>query len=175
MSTAPVKDSDKGAIIEGLKRELQDYKNIIENDNKIIDELHNEIDELKNSYEKLKTEFDEYKVRHPGNVGVKNGKTYEYKSEAKESTDKIKKKPGAVKGHKGYHRIAPNHLDRHIDVTMEQCPGCWNKLNRIVETRNIDETSWRINGKNTYIWALVIEVKHYMLLEQDHIMSLKRF
>ena len=136
MSKTPAKISDNDAIIEELKRELQDYKNIIENDSKIIDELHNEIDELKNGYEKIKKEFDEYKVRHPGNVGVKNGKAYEYKSEAKqESTDKIKKKPGAVKGHKGYHRIAPDHIDRHIDVTMEQCPDCWNKLYKVVETR----------------------------------------
>ena len=76
MSKTPVKDSDKDAIIEELKREL-------ENDNKIIDELQNEVDELKNGYKKLKKEFDEYKVRHPGNICVKNGKAYEYKAEAK--------------------------------------------------------------------------------------------
>ena len=128
MSKTPVKISDKDAIIEELKRELQDYKNIIENDKKIIDglkdnnnELQYEIDVLKNNnneikkdFEKLKKEFDEYKVRHPANIGIKNGKAYEYKSEAKkESTDKIKKKPGAVKGHKGYHRIAPDHIEAY--------------------------------------------------------------
>ena len=92
MSKTPVKDSDNNAIIEELKRELQDYKNIIENDKKVIDELHNEIDELKRGYKKLKKEFDEYKVRHPGNVGIKNGKAYEYKLEAKqECTDKLRK------------------------------------------------------------------------------------
>ena len=75
-------------------------------------------------------------IRHPGNVGVKNGKAYEYKPEAKkEYTDRIKKKPGAVKGHRGYHRITPDHIDRHVNVTMEQCPDCWNKLDKIVETR----------------------------------------
>ena len=31
MSKTPVKSSDKDAIIEELKRELQDYKSIIEN------------------------------------------------------------------------------------------------------------------------------------------------
>jgi len=143
MSKTPVKDSDNNAIIEELKRELQDYKNIIENDKKVIDglkdnnnKLQNEVDELKNGYKKLKKEFDEYKVRHPGNVGVKNGKSYEYRAEIKqECIDKIKKKPGAVKGHKGYHRIAPDHIDKHVNVTMEQCPDCWNKLDKIVETR----------------------------------------
>ena len=143
MSKTPVKSSDKDAIIEELKRELQDYKSIIENDKKIIDglkdnnnELQNEIDELKNGYEKLKKEFDEYKVRHAANIGIKNGKAYEYKSEAnKESTDKIKKKPGAVKCHKGYHRIAPDHINKHIDVIMDQCPDCWNSLDKVVETR----------------------------------------
>ena len=143
MSKTPVKDSDNNAIIEELKRELQDYKNIIENDREVIDELkdnnnklQNENNEIKKDFEKLKKEFDEYRVRHTGNVGVKNGKAYEYKSEIKkESTDKIKKKPGAVKGHKGYHRIAPDHIDKHVNVTMEHCPDCWNKLNKIVETR----------------------------------------
>jgi Uncharacterized protein conserved in bacteria len=143
MSKTPVNDSDNNAIIEELKRELQDYKNIIDELQDNNNELQNEIDILKNNnneikkdFEKLKNEFDEYKVRHPENVGVKNGKAYEYKSEIKqESTDKIKKKPGAVKGHKGCHRIAPDHIDKHVNVTMEQCPGCWNKLGNIVETR----------------------------------------
>ena len=150
MSKTPAKISDNDAIIEELKRELQDYKNIIENDRKVIGELkdnnnklQNEIDILKNNnneikkdFEKLKKEFDEYKVRHPANIGIKNGKLYEYKAEIKkESTDKSKKKPGAVKGHRGYHRIAPDHIDKHVNVTMEQCPDCWNKLDKIVETR----------------------------------------
>ena len=143
MSKTPVKDSDKDDVIEELKKESRNYKNIIENDKKIIDELQNEIDKLKNEnkeikkdFEKLKKEFDEYRVRHPGNVGIKNGKAYEYKSEAKkECTDRIKKKPGAVKGHRGYHRITPDHIDRHVNVTMEQCPGCWGKLGNMVETR----------------------------------------
>ena len=101
-----------------------------------IDKLKNENKEIKKDFEKLKKEFDEYRVRHPGNVGIKNGKAYEYKSEAKkECTDRIKKKPGAVKGHRGYHRIAPDHIDRHVNVTMEQCPGCWGKLGNMVETR----------------------------------------
>ena len=53
----------------------------MENDKKIIDELQNENNEIKKDFEKLKKEFDESKVRHPWNVGVKNGKVYEYKSE----------------------------------------------------------------------------------------------
>ena len=48
----------------------------IRNNKKIIDELQNEHNEIKK-------EFDEYKVRHHGNVDVKNGKTYMYKTETK--------------------------------------------------------------------------------------------
>ena len=45
-------------------------------DQKLIDEVMERIDELQKNYEKLKKEFDEYKIRHPENVGIKNGKPY---------------------------------------------------------------------------------------------------
>jgi hypothetical protein len=48
MSKTPVKDSDNNAIIEELKRELQDYKNIIENDKKVIDGLKDNNNKLQN-------------------------------------------------------------------------------------------------------------------------------
>ena len=48
MSKTPVKISDKDAIIEEPKRELQDYKNIIENDKKVIDGLKDNNNKLQN-------------------------------------------------------------------------------------------------------------------------------
>ncbi len=67
-------------------------------------------------------------------MGVNNGRAYEYKPEIKKECT-TKKKPGAVKGHGGYHRTTSDHIDRHVNVTMEHCPDCWNKLDKIVETR----------------------------------------
>ena len=49
-------------------------------DQKIIDDLSKKIEEqekineeLRKDIEKLKKDFDEYRVRHPENVGIKNG------------------------------------------------------------------------------------------------------
>lgn len=113
---------------------------VIDDLSKRIDDLEKTIHDLQKNYEKIRKEFDEYRVRHPENVGVKNGKTYEYRSESKNAPETdpktiIRKKPGAVKGHKGYHRSIPDHIDREVTVSITQCPHCLSDLSRPMETR----------------------------------------
>ena len=60
-----------------LSRSLEDQK-IIDDLFMKIEEQKKIIEELRKNYEKLKKDFDEYRVRHPENVGIKNGKPYYY-------------------------------------------------------------------------------------------------
>ncbi len=117
-----------------------DDQKIIDDLSKRIDEQDRIIHELQENYRKIKKEFDEYRVRHPENVGVKNGKSYEYKSESKNASETDPqatpgKRPGAVKGHRGYHRPVPDHVDEERKVSTTQCPHCRSDLSDPVETR----------------------------------------
>ena len=114
-------------------------------DQKVMDELRKENESLRKDLEKLKKEFDDYKVRHPENVGIKNGKPYFYKPEADQqcnagnddpsTTTAPKKRPGARFGHKGYHRPVPDHVDEERTETLTSCPDCGSDLGDPVETR----------------------------------------
>jgi len=103
---------------------------IIDDLSKRIDDLDRIIHDLQQNYEKIKKEFGEYRVRHPENVGVKNGKSYEYRSEAKslsetDPEETKKKQSGAIKGHKGHHRSIPAHIDHDVTVSIMKCPHCF--------------------------------------------------
>ena len=121
-------------------------------DQKVIDDLSRKIEEqekinegLRKDLEKLKKEFDDYKVRHPENVGIKNGKPYFFRPEAEQQSNAgnddpltvcaPKKRPGARIGHKGYHRPVPDHVDEDRNVTITQCPYCWSSLSESATTR----------------------------------------
>ena len=121
-------------------------------DQKVIDDLSRKIEEqekinekLKKDLDKLKKEFDDYKVRHPENIGIKNGKPYFIRPDAGIRTNSNavigtaasvpKKKPGARIGHRGYHRSIPDHVDEERNVTITQCPHCWSNLSKWVTTR----------------------------------------
>ena len=121
-------------------------------DQKVIDDLSRKIEEqekinegLRKDLDKLKKEFNEYKIRHPENVGIKNGKPYYYKpetaaadqnpAEPQSESRPEKKKPGARIGHRGYHRSIPDHVDEERDVTITQCPHCWSNLSEWTTTR----------------------------------------
>ncbi|MHB1662417.1 MAG: IS66 family transposase, partial [Thermoplasmataceae archaeon] len=80
------------------------------------------------------------------NVGIKNGKPYFFRHEAKTETNNNavsvtaitvpeKKRPGARIGHKGYHRPVPEHVDEERTVTITQCPHCWSNLSESATTR----------------------------------------
>ena len=121
-------------------------------DQKIIDDLSKKIEEqekineeLRKDIEKLKKDFDEYRVRHPENVGIKNGKPYYYMPETaaadQNSTEPQsepkpeKKRSGARIGHRGYHRPVPDHVDEERTVSITQCPYCWSDLSDSATTR----------------------------------------
>ena len=121
-------------------------------DQKVIDDLSRRedgqeriIEELRKNYETIKKEFDDYKVRHPENVGIRNGKPYFFRPEAEQqsnagnddpsTTTAPKKRPGARIGHKGYHRPVPDHVDEDRNVTITLCPYCWSSLSESATTR----------------------------------------
>ncbi len=116
-----------------------DDRKTIDDLSRRVDEQEKIIEELRKNYERIKKEFDDYKVRHPENVGIKNGKPYFFRPEAEAETDNNavndtavtvpeKKRPGARIGHKGYHRSIPDHVDEDRNVTIAQCPHCWSSL-----------------------------------------------
>ena len=120
MNKTPARCPDDQKVIDDLSRRVDEQEKVIE--------------ELRKNYEKIKKEFDDYKVRHPENVGIKNGKPYFYKPEAEQQSNAgnddpltvcaPKKRPGARIGHKGYHRLVPEHVDEERTVTITQCPHC---------------------------------------------------
>ncbi len=131
MNKTPAHCPEDRKTIDDLSRRMDEQE-------KIIEELHK-------NYEKLKKEFDEYRIRHPENVGIKNGKPYFIMPDAgiETNSDAVigtavgapKKKPGARIGHPGYHRSIPNHVDEERNVTITQCPYCWSNLSESATTR----------------------------------------
>ncbi|MCL4420903.1 MAG: 2-hydroxyacyl-CoA dehydratase family protein, partial [Candidatus Thermoplasmatota archaeon] len=56
---------------------IEKFQRAYENLKKILDRLQDENKILRNENRKLMEELNEYRKRHPANVGVKNGKTYD--------------------------------------------------------------------------------------------------
>ena len=83
---------------------IDKFQRAYENLKKIADRLEDE-------KRKLKQELKEYRKKHPSNVGVKNGKTYDIAVSGDVQPESIihemteKRKPGAQPGHKGHFRI----------------------------------------------------------------------
>ena len=82
---------------------IDKFQRAFENLKKIVDKQNEKIKDLEN-------ELNEYRKRHPSNVGVKNGKTYDIAVSGDvqpEDTHGMpeKRKPGAQQGHKGHFRI----------------------------------------------------------------------
>lgn len=107
MDKTPEGGPDHKKIIDDLSRKIEEQK-------KIIEELRKEKESLRRDLEKLKKDFDEYRVRHPENVGIKNGKPYYYmpetaaadqnsaepQSEQQSEPKREKKRSGARIGHR---------------------------------------------------------------------------
>ena len=118
---------------------------IIDDLSKKIEEQEKINEELRKDIEKLKKDFDEYRVRHPENVGIKNGKPYYYMpetaaadqntSEPQSEPKPEKKRSGARIGHRGYHRPVPDHVNEERTVSITQCPYCWSDLSDSATTR----------------------------------------
>ena len=109
---------------------LDKFQRAYENLKKIVDRLEDE-------NRKLKQELNEYKKRHPSNMGVKNGKTYDIAVSGDAQPENIihemqeKRKPGEQPGHKGLFRIR-SRLDRKIRIHLDlhECPECHSSLRR---------------------------------------------
>ena len=72
------------------------------------------IEELEEANKRLRLEVAEYRA-----------KFYKAKTApAKPMVRRLPKKRGAPKGHPGWSRPVPRHADKHIDVTLDQCPEC---------------------------------------------------
>lgn len=104
-----------------LAHSLKDQK-VIDDLSKRRDDLDKTIHDLQKNYEKINKKFDEYKSESK-NAPETNLQTTP------------KKKPSAVKGHKGYHRAIPYHIYREVTVSITQCPHFLSDLSRTMETR----------------------------------------
>jgi len=102
---------------EQLKREVGRLKREIE-------ELKKKLEKEQEEKEAIKKEFEEYKVRHPENVGVKNGKLYVI---VPKNISPERKKPGAKPGHKPFWRKMPVSVDKKVSIPVMKCPHCGNE------------------------------------------------
>ena len=83
---------------------------------KRTDRLKREVQKLKEQQRRLQLEIAEYRAKL-------------YKAKARPAPEKAQaphppRKRGAPKGHPGWSRPVPRHADRHVEVTVEQCPEC---------------------------------------------------
>jgi hypothetical protein len=83
---------------------------------KRTDRLKREVKELKEQQRRLQLEIGEYRAK------LYKAKTRPAPEEAQ--APRPPKKQGAPKGHPGWSRPVPRHADRHVEVTVEQCPEC---------------------------------------------------
>jgi transposase len=83
---------------------------------KRTDRLKREVKELKEQQRRLQLEIAEYRAK------LYKAKTRPAPEEAQ--APRPPKKRGAPKGHPGWSRPVPRHADRHVEVTVEQCPEC---------------------------------------------------
>ena len=104
---------------------IEKFQRAYENLKKIVDKIQDENRTLREENRKLMEELNEYRKRHPANVGVKNGKTYEIAEvnaihqEWDTQQGSERRKPGAQIGHKGFSRITPKTTRRvkvHLDL-----------------------------------------------------------
>ena len=119
-------------------------------DQKIIDNLQRSLDQLRKHMEErikdLENELNEYKKRHPTNIGVKNGKTYDIAVSGDAHPENIipemqeKREPGAQPGHKGLFRVR-SRPDRKIRIHLDlhECPECHSHLKRKGSMKRIIE------------------------------------
>lgn len=99
-------DSDR---LSRLEDELKKRDQLILEQGKLISELRNELEKWRRGHY----------VRPGGKISQKK----------KAAPPLEARKPGQKKGHEGWGREAPVHVDRYVDVPApEQCPNCANTL-----------------------------------------------
>lgn len=103
------------------KDKADHLENLVKQKDQLIKELEKEKDKLSEELEKVKRERDSYK-----GMVFKSKRTC---SSPSSHTSEGRKK-GGQKGHKGYGRVKPEIIDKHIHVYLTNCPNCDTPLER---------------------------------------------
>ena len=118
---------------------LDKFQRAYENLKKIVDRLEDE-------NRRLRQELEEYKKRHPSNVGVKNGKTYDIAVSGDEQSESMipeptdKRKQGAQPGHTAHFRIRKRPTEKStVHLDLNECPECHSSLRRKGSRKRIIE------------------------------------
>ena len=94
-----------------LAAETKRDQEMIDKFQRAYENLKKIADRLEDENRRLRQELEEYRKRHPSNVGVKNGKTYDIAVSGDAQPESMipepaeNRKPGAQPGHKGHFRI----------------------------------------------------------------------
>jgi predicted RNA-binding Zn-ribbon protein involved in translation (DUF1610 family) len=107
--------SAKGNENKRLRRENRRWKKRCRRLQQRADRLKREVEDLKEQKRRLQMEVAEYRA-----------KFYKAKAPAaqQQPAPGLPRKRGAPKGHPGWSRPVPRHADKHVEVTLDQCPEC---------------------------------------------------
>jgi transposase len=118
---------------------IDKFQRAYENLKKIVDKQNEKIKDLEN-------ELNEYKKRHPSNIGVKNGKTYDIAVSGDVQPESMipepmdRRKQGAQPGHTGHFRIRKRPTEKStIHLDLHECPECHSSLRRKGSRKRIIE------------------------------------
>jgi len=118
MGMLPI-DPTIAAIIEELRERIAHLEKVIEEKDKRIAELEETVEEQARIIEEWKRG---HRVRpRRGSKKKKSGK----------------KKPGRKKGHEGSRREIPDHTDKEVERTKEECSGCQGVLTPTGKTEEV--------------------------------------
>ena len=113
---------------------------------KKIQELEEALEKEKQAHKKTKEEFEEFQAKHA--VTVSNlQEALNIKPDKKEKGRPV----GLPKGHKGYWRHVPEHINYVKKLIPDKCPDCGTKLGATQEIRQryVTDIKLRLEAENT--------------------------
>jgi transposase len=105
-----------GNAQEQLRRENRRWKKRCRRLQQRAERLEREVEDLKEQKRRLQLEVAEYRAKFY--------KTKVTPAQEPAAARRMPKKRGAPKGHPGWSRPVPRRADKHVEVTLEQCPAC---------------------------------------------------
>ena len=105
-----------GSADQQLRRENRRWQKRCRRLQQRTERLAREIEDLKEEKRRLQLEVAEYRAKFY--------KTKVTPAPAPPGAYRLPKKRGAPKGHPGWSRPVPRQADRHVEVTLDQCPEC---------------------------------------------------
>lgn len=119
-----------------LEEELKQERKIVQEWKKRYEEERKKNEEFEQKIKELERQRDRYRdmIFKPNRKKGRGAEADGDLEDLKES--KRKRKPGAVKGHKGYGRTRPERVDEEKRIYLERCPTCKSKLNRSKTTKS---------------------------------------